>query len=105
MFRLLSYFIIIFCYFSPVVFADLADYANDINTIYHGLAYIIKVCLWVGGAGLILGGMIQYRAHRVNPSQVRLTKPVMLWITGIVFILIPFAMLVVMSATNSASTP
>jgi len=50
--------------------------------------FIYKGC-YIFGGGLIVASFIQYRRHRQNPSQVRLSQPVALFLFGIVFILLP----------------
>ena len=47
-----------------------------------------KIC-YVLGSTLILGSFIQYKAHRDNPSQVRLSQPIFLLIVGLVLIALP----------------
>ena len=71
---------------------DLAGVAGGLSGILAGIVYVVKVCLWVGGTGLLLGGIIQYKAHRVSPTQVRLIKPIMLWVVGTIFVILPFVM-------------
>lgn len=71
---------------------DLASVSGGLSGILSGVVYVVKVCLWVGGVGLLLGGIIQYKAHRVSPTQVRLIKPIMLWVVGTIFVILPFVM-------------
>ena len=66
---------------------DMADWVmGPINGLGKVFGYI---CL-IGGIGMILGSFLQYKAHRENPSQVRLTTPVFLFIMGVLLILLPF---------------
>lgn len=48
-----------------------------------------KIC-YVLGSTLVLGSFIQYKAHRDNPSQVRLSQPIFLLIVGLVLIALPY---------------
>lgn len=47
-----------------------------------------KICYILGGT-LILGAGIQYKNYRDNPSAVRLSTPVVLFLLGVSFILLP----------------
>lgn len=69
---------------------DLVAVAWNLSGPMATLISIFKVVLWVAGAALLLGTLIQYKAHRSNPSQVRLTKPVMFFVMGTLLILLPF---------------
>lgn len=96
--KLLISSLAIFC---PSVFAgDLSQLASDLMTPLTGVLYVMKILMWVGGAGLIFGGIIQYKAHRDNPSQVRLTRPVMMWIMGAIFVILPFIMIKVLQGSG-----
>ncbi len=66
---------------------DMADWVmGPVNGLGKVLGYI---CL-IGGIGMILGSFLQYKAHRENPSQVRLTTPVFLFVVGVILIILPF---------------
>ena len=56
----------------------------------NGLGKVFGYMCLVGGIGMILGAFLQYRAHRDNPSQVRLGTPVFLLIVGIILIILPY---------------
>lgn len=66
---------------------DIADWTmGPINGLGKVFGYI---CL-IGGIGMILGSFLQYRAHRENPSQVRLSTPVFLFVVGVILAILPF---------------
>ena len=50
---------------------------------------IYGIC-YVAGAGFLLGGVLQYKYHRENPQQVRISTPIMLIAVGIVLCLLPY---------------
>ena len=52
------------------------------NAIY-GLCYII-------GTAFFLGGLVQYRNYRRNPQQVRFGTVILLIVTGIILVVLPF---------------
>lgn len=56
----------------------------------NGLGKVFGYMCLIGGIGMILGAFLQYRAHRENPSQVRLSTPVFLLIVGIILIILPY---------------
>ena len=64
-----------------------ADWAmGPINSLGKIFGYM---CL-IGGVGMVLGAFLQYRAHRDNPSQVRLGTPIFLLIVGLILLILPF---------------
>ena len=56
----------------------------------NGLGKIFGYICLIGGVGMILGAFLQYKAHRDNPSQVRLGTPIFLLIVGIILIILPY---------------
>jgi hypothetical protein len=51
------------------------------NTLFVLQSMVHKICL-VTGIGCVIGGFIQYKMYRDNPSNVRLSMPIWLWIIG-----------------------
>ncbi len=85
-------FIVLLLCWSASAYAD-QDVAGFSGQIYKGFMALIQlsyIMCWVGGAGMIFGALIQYKAHRDNPQQVRLSRPFVFLAFGIVFICIPF---------------
>ncbi len=64
-----------------------------------GLMY--KICYVLGGA-MIVGSGIQYKAHRDNPQQVPLNRPIFLLLVGLVLIALP--LIAQLSAAASAAS-
>jgi len=80
-------FLITSTYADSLSLGDMADWVmGPVNGLGKVLGYI---CL-IGGIGMILGAFLQYKAHRDNPSQVRLTTPVFLLVVGVILIILPF---------------
>jgi len=69
---------------------SLGDMADWVMGPVNGLGKVFGYICLIGGIGMILGSFLQYKAHRENPSQVRLTTPVFLLVVGIILLLIPF---------------
>ena len=55
-----------------------------------GLIHLMNTLCWVAGAGLLAAAVLQYKNHRDNPSQVRLSTPFLLALVGLVLIALPF---------------
>ena len=53
---------------------------------FSGLVY--KIC-YVVGVVLVVGGLVQFKKHRDNPSEVPLSRAVILLILGVVVGLLP----------------
>lgn len=48
-----------------------------------------KIC-YVLGAMFLLGSVLQYKNHRDNPSQVPISRPILLLVFGLILIGFPF---------------
>jgi intracellular multiplication protein IcmD len=68
---------------------SLGDIANNLLTPTSGITQLMYGVSYVAGAGMIIMALTQYKAHRDNPSQVRLGTPVAFFIFGVVFLMIP----------------
>lgn len=68
---------------------SLGDMANWMMGPVNGLGKVFGYICLIGGIGMILGALLQYKAHRENPSQVRLTTPVFLLVVGVILIILP----------------
>lgn len=85
--------LILLVFFINTALADaisLGDAANWLMGPVNGLGKVFGYMCLIGGIGMILGAFLQYRAHRENPSQVRLSTPVFLLIVGIILIILPY---------------
>ncbi len=69
---------------------SLGELAGNILIPTTGLGNLVVLASYVAGVGLILGAILQYRAHRENPQQIRLSTPVALLILGLALIIIPW---------------
>ena len=54
------------------------------------LSNIFNYVCWIVGTALVLSGVIQYKGHRKNPVQVRLSRVIVFWILGLFLIALPF---------------
>ncbi len=56
------------------------------------LANVGYKIFYVLGAGFILGSGLRYRAHRINPNEVRFGEVLFLLVLGVLLVLLPFIM-------------
>lgn len=76
--------------FSTQLYADsIGDWASALMGPMSGLGHIVNAICFVAGIGFMLGGLLQYKYHRENPQQVRISTPLMLLGLGITIIAIP----------------
>ena len=55
-----------------------------------GLERATELICYVLGVGMLTGSLLQYRRHRQNPSEVRLSGPVLLLILGFLLVIFPW---------------
>ena len=55
-----------------------------------GLERATELLCIVLGVGMLTGSLLQYRRHRQNPSEVRLSGPVLLLILGLILVIFPY---------------
>lgn len=69
--------------------ASLGTVADNMLAGVRGLNSVLIAICFVAGVGFCIGGLIQYKYHRDNPQQVRLSTPIVLLVLGVCFISIP----------------
>lgn len=74
---------------SICVAQSLGDIANNLLGPTRGITQLMYGVSYVAGAGMLIMALMQYKAHRDNPSQVRLGTPIAFFIFGLIFVLIP----------------
>ncbi len=78
---------------STVVFGQTSSLGAISSDLMGPVAALTKVLFYISivcGIGFFLGSLIQYKYHRENPQQVRLSTPLVLFLLAIVFIGLPF---------------
>jgi len=70
--------------------SSLGGLAQNILGPFSAMGKIMMAVCIVGGVGFILGSVVQYKAHRENPTQVRISTPLLLLILGIALVSLPF---------------
>ncbi len=82
---------IVFIILPMVGFADtLGEISISALASVRGLSSVMSAICYVAGVGFLIGGLLQYKYHRENPQQVRISAPIVLVLLGICFIAIPF---------------
>lgn len=55
-----------------------------------GLGHMMNAVCYVIGLGFLLVGLLQYKYHRENPQQVKISTPIVLVLIGVIMIAVPF---------------
>ena len=53
----------------------LSEILAGLNENLKALATLLQVVAYISGVGFFLAGVLQFKAHRDNPAQVPLSKP------------------------------
>ncbi len=82
--------------FSPTVLAaqSVGDVSLNATSAFGLLARLMTSGSYLIGFGFAVGALLQYKAHRENPSQVTLGKPIFLLFISLFFIFMPMLFLV-----------
>lgn len=75
----------------------LSTIAENVTTNLGSIATLISAASYIVGIGFALSGMVKFKAHRDNPTQVPLSAPIVLLFVGIGLVFLP-------SIINSAGT-
>lgn len=67
----------------------LGQLANILMAPTAGIARIMMAMAFVAGVGFLMGAIIQYKYHRENPQQVRLSTPLLLLALGLALLALP----------------
>ena len=88
--RYISQSLILFWVYSPLsIAANIGVVAEEaLEPVGFLSSFVSKMC-YVIGTILIVGSLMQYKRHRDNPTEVRISKPLMLLLLGLVIALIP----------------
>ena len=68
---------------SPLLFAsgsptNVSELASSLKTQFNAVTMLISVGSYVAGVGFALAGILQFKAHKDNPQQIPLSKPIVL---------------------------
>lgn len=73
----------------------LGDLSEGLMAIIAAAAEALSYVFIIGGIAFLIGAVVQYKAHRDNPSQVHLSKPLFYLLFGGALIALPFAQYIV----------
>ena len=70
----------------------LAKIATDVEEQVKALSGLLIITAYVAGIGFVLSGVIKFKAHRDNPTQVPLSAPIVLLCVGAALLFLPAVM-------------
>jgi intracellular multiplication protein IcmD len=68
---------------------DLTAMATTITTQANAVAKLLSVLSYVAGVGFAMAGILQLKAHKENPQQVPLSKPVVMIVVAACLLFLP----------------
>lgn len=77
---------------TSVVFAegsDLTSMANEITVQLGALQKLLTATSYVVGVGFAMAGIFQFKAHKENPTQTPLSKPVVMLVVAACLLFLP----------------
>ena len=88
---------------------SVSDIATKVTTEANAVAKLLSVTAYVAGVGFALAGILQFKAHKENPQQTPLSKPVVMMVVAGCLLFLPTILNVAgsslfgSSATSAAS--
>lgn len=80
---------------SMMVMADGEDITKLVGTVTKqagAVAQLMNIAAYVAGVGFALAGILQFKAHKENPQQTPLSKPVVMLIVAAALLFLPTVM-------------
>ncbi len=68
---------------------DLTAIAKTVTTQANAVAKLLSVLSYVAGVGFAMAGILQLKAHKENPQQVPLSKPVVMIVVAACLLFLP----------------
>ena len=65
------------------------DWASFMLGPTKTIGKLVHILCFITGAGFIVGSLIQYKYHRENPQQVRISTPIFMLILGVAIVAVP----------------
>jgi intracellular multiplication protein IcmD len=75
-----------------ITFADgqnLTTMVTSVKGQMGAVATLLNVAAYVAGVGFALGGILQFKAHKENPQQTPLSKPIVMIIVSACLLFLP----------------
>ncbi len=71
---------------------DLSAIVKNVQTNVETLAPLLTIISYVAGVGFAIAGIVQFKAHKDNPAQVPLSKPLVYLGVGAALLFLPSIM-------------
>jgi intracellular multiplication protein IcmD len=71
---------------------DVTALVTQVTGQANSIATLLNVASYVAGVGFALAGVLQFKAHKENPQQVPLSKPIVLIIVAASLLFLPSIM-------------
>lgn len=71
---------------------DLSGIVKNVQTNVETLAPLLTIVSYVAGVGFAIAGIVQFKAHKDNPAQVPLSKPLVYLGVGAALLFLPSIM-------------
>ncbi len=68
---------------------DLGGLAENVTGTLTSVAKLITAASYIGGIGFALAGIVKFKAHQENPTQVHLSAPIILIAVAAALIFLP----------------
>ena len=68
---------------------DIAALAAGVGKQASAIATLLSVASYVAGVGFALAGILQFKAHKENPQQTPLSKPVVMIVVAACLLFLP----------------
>jgi intracellular multiplication protein IcmD len=68
---------------------DIVSVATKVTTQATAIVKLLNVAAYVAGVGFALAGVLQFKAHKENPQQVPLSKPVVMIVVSACLLFLP----------------
>jgi len=68
---------------------DLAAIAGNIKANIQALDTLLTMASYIVGIGFAIAGIVQFKAHKDNPAQVPLSKPMVYLFVGAALLFLP----------------
>jgi len=67
----------------------ITDVASTVTTEASAIAKLLSITAYVAGVGFALAGILQFKAHKENPQQTPLSKPVVMLVVAACLLFLP----------------
>ncbi len=71
---------------------DLAGIITNVQTNIEALAPLLTIVAYIAGVAFCIAGIVQFKAHKDNPTQVPLSKPLVYLGVGAALLFLPSVM-------------